>query len=137
MRIYPLNQTGRNIWRASPIRIPGGKDCYNCDIPTVIVQSMDGGYVTRNCPRCHSSSSVPEKVFRSLPILVACPECGVHMQPRTLPDHNYGYVCDRCDVQIPLFELVPHYSELTWVDDAHVASSTYQSARTMPRSLDS
>jgi len=112
MRIHPLDPELRGLWKSYPVRIPGGSDCGRCNEETVLVQSMNGGFVTRNCPQCNSPTTLPEATFRQLQLWVACPKCKRRMSPSILPDRNYGYTCDECNIGIPLFELVPKWEEL-------------------------
>jgi ssDNA-binding Zn-finger/Zn-ribbon topoisomerase 1 len=112
MRLHPVDPRVREFWKAFPVRIPGGSDCEDCRQETVLVQSMSGGFVTRNCPKCGRSSTLPESVFRRLGLWVACPSCKSRMEAIVLPDRNYGYACSACDVGIPLFELLPRYADL-------------------------
>jgi hypothetical protein len=112
MRIHTLDPSVRAMWRAYPVRIPGGSECRQCRQETVLVQSMQGGFVTRNCPRCNKPESLPEATFRALCIWVACPDCKTRMTPEVLPDLNYGYVCTPCAVGLPLFELIPRWEDV-------------------------
>lgn len=112
MRIHPIDPSVRAFWKSYPVRIPGASQCWKCNQETVLVQSMSGGFVTRNCPRCNTSSSLPEQVFRGLSLWVACPACKGRMLPEILPDKNYGYVCAECEIGIPLFELLPRWEDL-------------------------
>ncbi len=112
MRIHPVDPNVRSFWKIYPVRIPGGTQCPQCDQETVLVQSMGGGFVTRNCPRCNNFTTLPEDIFRQLAIWVACPECKSRMTPDILPDNNYGYTCRQCDIGIPLFALLPRWEDL-------------------------
>jgi len=46
------------------------------------------------------------------------------MAARVLPDHNYGYVCDTCELCIQLFALLPHYSDLRGDAEDHALNTT-------------
>lgn len=107
-----IGSTIRDFWRAYPVRVPGHSTCGICNEPTVLVQSRDGGYVTRSCPKCAYYHPLPEPIFRKLDLWVACPKCKGRMEPDILPDKNYGYVCHLCNVSIALFELLPRYEDL-------------------------
>ena len=50
-----------NIWKEYPVRISGLKESSCCKSPTVLVQSMEGGFVTRNCWKCGHFETLPEK----------------------------------------------------------------------------
>ncbi len=112
LSVYRLDPSVREFWRRYPVRIPGGSECWQCKQETVLVQSMDGGFVTRNCPRCNKPSTLPDSIFKGLALWVACPRCKSRMKPQVLPDRNYGYVCASCEVGVPLFELVPRWEDL-------------------------
>jgi len=113
MKNYPISPKIREFWKSYPLRIPGYSVCDNCDEPTVLVQSMKGGYVTRNCPNCNRPETLPKRIFlEELELYVACPECKQRMEAEVLLDKNYGYVCFDCDVSIALFELLPRYEDL-------------------------
>ena len=76
-----------------------------------LVQSMDGGFVTRNCKECGRFETLSEQHFKQLNIWVACPDCGRRMVAAVLPDRNYGYICQHCDLGIPLYKLLPRYTD--------------------------
>ena len=75
MKEVPLDEAIREIWRKYPVRISGLKESRCHGKPTVLVQSMEGGFVTRNCPECGAYETLPETDFRQLGIWVACPDC--------------------------------------------------------------
>lgn len=112
MQLYPVDPKARPFWRSYPLRIPGGSTCSQCRQETVLVQSMKGGFITRNCPKCGNVDSLPRRTFKQLGLWIACPKCKARMNPEVLPDKNYGYVCKPCDVAVPLFELLPRYEEI-------------------------
>ena len=108
---YKINP---NIWKEYPIRISGQEPSKCHKEQTVLVQSKEGGFVTRNCWKCGSSETLPAKVFFSLNLLVACPECKRPMREtkEDLDGRNYGYVCDKCEIGIKLADLLPHYKDI-------------------------
>jgi len=113
MRNYPVSDKIRGFWKSYPLRISGLSECDNCGEDTVLVQSMKGGYVTRNCPECNQPETLPKLVFlKDLNLYVACPECSLRMKAEVLLDKNYGYACYECDVSIALFEILPRYEDL-------------------------
>jgi hypothetical protein len=112
MESIQIGLTIRGFWRAYPVRIPGHLTCGKCHEQTVLVQSRDGGFITRSCPMCEFHQTLPEAVFRELDLWVACPRCKKRMEPNVLADKNYGYVCHLCNVSIALFELLPRYEDL-------------------------
>jgi ssDNA-binding Zn-finger/Zn-ribbon topoisomerase 1 len=112
MTIHPVDPDIRKFWKAFPLRIPGGSTCFHCREETVLVQSMKGGFVTRNCPTCNKSDTLPELTFKRLGLWVACPRCKARMKAEVFPNKNYGYMCVTCGIGIPLFELLPKYEDL-------------------------
>src|SRR5712691_12336918 len=113
MREYPIDPKVREMWKLFPLRIPGNSKSTCCGAATLLVQSMDGGYVTRNCSVHGEKSSLPEHVFfNELDLWVACPECRKRMIPGRLAYSNYGYVCKSCDLGIKLAELLPRWEDL-------------------------
>ena len=112
MKEFPLDPQIRETWKKYPLRLSDGSKSTCCGLPTVLVQSMEGGFVTRNCPRCAKKDTLPEDVFISLDLRVACPECKQPMEPGRLPYTNYGYRCDRCDLGIKLADLLPRWTDL-------------------------
>ncbi|MCI0531529.1 MAG: hypothetical protein L0Y74_06240 [candidate division Zixibacteria bacterium] len=109
-------------WKSYPIRIlgPGISPC--CGHPKILVQSMDGGFVTANCSKCGNKcgkkSTLTFGEFKSLGIWVACPECKQKMVPAKVPgnntksEDNYGFKCTTCEGYIWLADLLPHYSDI-------------------------
>jgi len=112
MREYSVNPNIREMWRKYPVRLWGLSNSSCCDLPTVLVQSMDGGFVTRNCPKCGEKELLPEVDFKSLGLWVACPECKKPMVAGRLPLSNYGYICEDCDLGIKLADLLPRWTDL-------------------------
>lgn len=112
MKIHPIGADVQKLWKVFPVRIPGGSKCFSCQEETVLVQSMTGGFVTRNCPGCGKFDTLPEQTFNQLRLWVACPGCKRRMTAAILPDKNYGYVCNPCDIGVPLFALLPRYVDL-------------------------
>jgi len=72
VRELPVEENIRAIWKKYPVRISGLKDSRCHGKPTVLVQSMDGGFVTHNCPERDGYESLPEMDFRRLGLWVAC-----------------------------------------------------------------
>ena len=81
MKMHPVNPEVQEFWKIFPVRIPGGSKCSNCGEESVLVQSMSGGFVTRNCPQCNRPESLPERTFKQLGLWVACPSCKRRMTP--------------------------------------------------------
>ncbi len=90
MRIYPIDAKSGAFWKTFPLRISGGSQSRCCDEPTILVQSMHGGFVTRNCPTRVRPTTLPETVFKKdLDLWVACAECRHRMKPVVLAGRNY------------------------------------------------
>lgn len=111
MRQYPTDSEIWRIWRIYPVRIPGQSisPCHNEQ--TVLVQSMDGGFVTRNCPQCGSKDTLPGYVFQNLDLWVACLQCKARMTPEIV-DKNYAFACHRCELYVRLADLLPRWTDL-------------------------
>jgi hypothetical protein len=106
MKEYKVTPDQRNIYRKFPIRITG-KNLSSChNVPTVIVQSMEGGFVTRNCSICGKKETLPQEVFKSLELWVACPNCKKAMSAEMI-EGNYCYLCKSCDTFIKFSDLLP------------------------------
>jgi hypothetical protein len=112
MKELPVDDTIREIWKKYPLRIYGGKDSPCHGKPTVLVQSMRGGYVTRNCPECGGRESFSDLDFHRLGLWVACPDCKQPMIAQRVPNSNYGYVCVQCQSFIKLAALLPRWMDL-------------------------
>lgn len=111
VREYSLDDDLKEIWRIYPVRISGNLKSPCHDEPTLLVQSMKGGFVTRNCPSCGEFTTLPERVFFDLDLWVACPECKKKMQPQMI-DLNYAFVCSTCDLYLKLAALLPRWQDL-------------------------
>jgi endogenous inhibitor of DNA gyrase (YacG/DUF329 family) len=112
MREYQVDPNVRQIWKIYPIRIQGQSLSSCHGQPTLLVQSMEGGFVTRNCPTCAKSQTLPEASFlKEFDIWVVCPECKQRMNPDVVYK-NYPFLCPRCDLYIKLAELLPRWDDL-------------------------
>ncbi len=110
---HPIDPKIREIWRLFPLRLPGRSESWCCRMPTILVQSMSGGFVTRSCSRCGKKETLPEAVFLGeLDLWVACPKCRLRMAPRVLEDKNYGYACEDDQLIIRLCDLLPRWEDL-------------------------
>ena len=112
MKEVPIDDSIREIWKKYPLRISGLKDSRCHGKPTVLVQSMDGGFVTRNCPECGGYESLSEPDFHLLGLWVACPDCRKPMVAQRVPTSNYGYICEPCQNYIKLASLLPRWTDL-------------------------
>ena len=98
-------------WKRYPLRLSDGTRSQCCNMPTVLVQSMDGGFVTRNCCKCAKKDSLSPQAFVALHLWVACPECKQPMDPSRYKS-NYCYYCEPCDLGIKLAHLLPRWTDL-------------------------
>src|SRR6266446_3121222 len=76
MRLLPADPAIRGVWKTFPVRFEGPRVSRCCSWPTVLVQSMDGGFVTSNCSKCGKYETLSRAEFDDLAIWMACPECG-------------------------------------------------------------
>jgi endogenous inhibitor of DNA gyrase (YacG/DUF329 family) len=112
MREYQIDPKIREMWKVYPVRIEGRSTSWCHREPTLLVQSMEGGFVTRNCPTCGKFETLPEAVFlKELNLWVACPNCKRRMKPGVV-FKNYAFVCETCDIFVKLAELLPRWSDL-------------------------
>ncbi len=107
-----VSESTRQSWKSSPIRIPAGEECFFCDEPMVLVQSMRGGFVTKNCAKCGNSRKLADSEFRALNICIACPQCKSRMEATRAFSGNYAFRCDRCDRGIKLADLLPSFRDI-------------------------
>jgi uncharacterized protein (DUF983 family) len=112
MREYPVDTKFRKVWKKYPLRLSGLSLSRCHRLPTILVQSMEGGFVTRNCPQCGKSTLLPKADFLKLGLWVACPECRQRMVAGLLPSKNYGYTCAACNLGVKLADLLPSWTDL-------------------------
>ena len=105
------NQTSSG-WKSYPVRIMGPRvsRCHNK--PTLLVQSMQGGFVTANCSECGEKTNLSFYEFRELQLWVSCPQCRKRMSQYITKEENYGYQCSSCAIYIWLADLLPYWHEL-------------------------
>lgn len=115
MRRYEYSKSDQDSWKSYPIRLTTSRVSRCHDKPEVLVQSMEGGFVTANCIQCGKSDTLSQDEFKKLAVLVACPECRKAMRADYVPDSskNYGYCCESCSVYIWLADLLPHWEDAT------------------------
>ena len=112
MRRFPIDQAVHDIWKIFPVRFQGGTQLWCHNVPTLLVQSMEGGFVTRNCPECGNHTTLPEcTFFNEVDLWVACPQCKRRME-RAYVDSNYSYTCEPCKLYIYLSDLLPRWSDI-------------------------
>ena len=78
-----------------------------CGEEAQIVQSRDGGLISRDCLKCGSSHYVNESQLPKLP----CESCKTPMQIKKLDGTNYFYVCASCKQYHKIAGIVPLWSE--------------------------
>ena len=103
----------RGAWKRYPIKIPGLVPSGCCGKPSLLVQSMDGGFVTRNCSACANFSSLDKGSFELIArhLWVQCPACKARMVQNII-DKNYGFQCPRCPERVLPSELLPWWHQL-------------------------
>ena len=111
MREYNYDEGELAGWKTYPVRVKGQHLSKCHQAPTLMVQSMEGGYVTANCSKCGNKSSVSQADFDSLQLWVSCPECRGRMVP-CIYRKNYGYSCEDCDLFVRLAHLLPRWRDL-------------------------
>ena len=75
---------------------------------TLVVQSREGGFVTRDCTSCGESNSVR---LVQLPVLI-CGGCSGELEPTKNRRGNYAYDCRVCAVSTELARIVPFWDEV-------------------------
>ena len=113
LRHYAWSEQTRQNWKSYPVRVLGPHRSGCCGKPTLLVQSMDGGFVTANCskPGCNNMTTVSQGDFEALVLWVGCPECRDPMTPQMV-DQNYAYTCDRCRIYVRLADLLPYWTDV-------------------------
>jgi hypothetical protein len=113
MQEHPLDPQIRESWKLIPIRIQGPSTSRCCQSPTLLVQSMEGGFVTQNCSSCGNYVTLSAHEFLSqLDLWVACPRCKRRMRAGTVLKSNYGYSCADCDIAIKLASILPRWEDI-------------------------
>jgi hypothetical protein len=117
MREHPIDQTIRKQWKKHPLRIADGSKSKCCGLPNVLVESMRGGFVTRNCPGCNGYTTLTNEAFRGLALWVACPSCrqpmtATQVKSSKTKSSNHGYECVPCRLWIQLAALLPRFEDL-------------------------
>lgn len=108
----------------SPLRIEGLRRSSCCSWPTVLVQSMKGGFVTQNCTKCGKPHSLSEHAFfHLLRCAVDCPNCGDRMY-KDFVGYNYGFKCPTCNSALSLAILVPWWYDIAPFKTARALAAT-------------
>jgi len=113
LRHYGWNEETQKHWKTYPVRLVGPRPSECCGHRTLLVQSMEGGFVTANCSRrgCNQKSLVSQRDFDALALWVSCPQCRAPMRS-CMVDKNYGYACDNCSAYVRLADLLPSWTEV-------------------------
>ena len=92
-----------------PLQITVSDYCRGCrqHRQTLIVQSREGGLVTRDCLTSGTSNSVR---MTHLPNLY-CGRCSSEIGPSKNSSGNYAYACRCCRTSVELAQLVPFWDE--------------------------
>ena len=81
----------------------------NCHgAPALLVKSMEGGLVSRNCLECRKPYGV---ALGDLPTL-ECEKCGAVLEVGKDVRGNYLYACRKCGAEWSLPEMLPMWTEL-------------------------
>jgi hypothetical protein len=99
-------------WKSYPVRVVGPRDSRCCLKPTLLVQSMGGGFVSANCSECDSKQTLTQSEFTNLGLWVNCPNCRKRMLTWEDPHKNYAYQCAECQIFILLADILPHWEDL-------------------------
>jgi hypothetical protein len=107
-------------WKTYPVRV-GGPRLSKChQAPTLLVESMEGGFVTANCSKCGGKDVLRLEEFQGLGLWVGCPLCRASMNSQLLSKisgsavgaGNYGYTCFGCRICIYLSDLLPRWEDV-------------------------
>ena len=79
-----------------------------CQYQALVVQSRAGGFISQNCLKCGKSDYINEHALPD----VACDFCTGALVVRRRDGRNYFYVCERCNRNWKIGDIVPHWSEL-------------------------
>lgn len=114
MRYWPTDPAIRKALKLTPMRIQGLHLSSCCGRPTILVQSMAGGFVTANCsaPGCNKWSTVREGDFRGSGAWMSCPGCRRRMTPGVCRSGNYAFLCYECQLYLLLADLLPAWSDV-------------------------
>lgn len=113
MDILPYNEKNREGWKTYPMRIQGSRLSRCCRKPTLLTQSMSGGFVTQNCSACGSKNAFTQTEFKDLNLWVSCPKCRKQMLASyPIVSNNYGFICEQCNVTILLASILPDWNAL-------------------------
>ncbi len=107
-------------WKSYPIRISGPRLSRCHAKPTLLVQSMKGGFITANCSECGDKDTINHTEFLKLPLWVSCPRCKKQMARALLSRikgnsrlaGNYGFACSSCSIYLLLADLLPYWDDL-------------------------
>lgn len=78
-------------------------------VPSLIVQSRPGGFVTQDCPVCGKPSAIR---LDELPFLRCfSPGCGNDVKASQDRHGNYVYACQRCSTTERLADVVPSWKD--------------------------
>ncbi len=120
MERYILTTYDKNRLSSYPMIISIHGKSWCCKQARILVQSMDGGFITANCMKCNNKTNVLIDEFQSFDRDVNCPKCGMVMSPAYVPDgskieeRNYGFKCMKCDIYIWASDLIPYYEDFPY-----------------------
>lgn len=104
------NELEKN-WKNYPVLITSGNLSNCCKADLILVQSMEGGFVTQNCIECGEKYSLSEYELKGLNILIICPICKAEAY-FDIKDKNYVIVCSDCRIYLKFADILPFWSEI-------------------------
>ena len=112
MRIHPVDSSRSQALESISASHSRRRPLSKLQAGNGVGSGREGGFVARNCPICKTSTTLPFETFEGLDLWIACPQCRKKMMPAMLPEGNYGYVCQECEIGIRLSELVPMWDDV-------------------------
>lgn len=88
-----------------PLILYGEKKSKCCKVPTILVRSREGGFVTQNCSKCQKPYPIR---LQELPTLY-CGECKGKLE--AYQEQNYFYRCINCGFSWELSSIIPYWNE--------------------------
>ena len=109
---WKVDAETRACWNSYPVRIVGLRMSLCHGKTTLLVRSMEGGFVTANCAECGNKDNLSEQGFFDLGLWVSCPRCTKRMKSGIIDQKNYGFSCQDCEIHLRLADLLPLWSDV-------------------------